>query len=236
MSMQVARGTFTVKLGPLVFEGQPEGAQLGRMSIDKDITGGSRRHDARTDVERDDGDAGLRRIRSHRARRRRIAGAAGDPSYSSTRASWIAARPVSSSPSCRIRARKNSRDWRALSGSTSPLARTAMNSRIRFPDSLLAGALLVAGAVQASAATPSYPAQVSRRDKEVIAAKACTGASSSGAERIDPTRRRKDSGTITASVQCLPHSTFGSLPLVHYTDCSNAGGACAAKRGMTPST
>lgn len=39
MSMQVARGTFTVKLGPLVFEGQPEGAQLGRMSIDKDITG-----------------------------------------------------------------------------------------------------------------------------------------------------------------------------------------------------
>jgi Protein of unknown function (DUF3224) len=35
----VATGTFKVTLRPLVFEGQPEGTKLGRMSIDKDITG-----------------------------------------------------------------------------------------------------------------------------------------------------------------------------------------------------
>lgn len=35
----VAKGAFTVKLAPLPFEGQPEGTQLARMSIDKQITG-----------------------------------------------------------------------------------------------------------------------------------------------------------------------------------------------------
>lgn len=35
----VARGTFTVKLVPLPFDGQPDGSKLGRMSIDKQITG-----------------------------------------------------------------------------------------------------------------------------------------------------------------------------------------------------
>jgi hypothetical protein len=34
-----ATGSFSVKLLPLVFEGQPEGSQLGRMSIDKTIAG-----------------------------------------------------------------------------------------------------------------------------------------------------------------------------------------------------
>lgn len=34
-----ARGTFTVTLQPLPFEGQPEGSPLGRRSIDKQITG-----------------------------------------------------------------------------------------------------------------------------------------------------------------------------------------------------
>ncbi|MCC6989105.1 MAG: DUF3224 domain-containing protein [Acidobacteria bacterium] len=34
-----ARGTFTVTLQPLVFEGQPDGSPLGRRSIDKQITG-----------------------------------------------------------------------------------------------------------------------------------------------------------------------------------------------------
>lgn len=36
---QLAQGTFTVKLAPLAFEGQPEGSKLGRLSIDKQITG-----------------------------------------------------------------------------------------------------------------------------------------------------------------------------------------------------
>jgi Protein of unknown function (DUF3224) len=36
---RVATGTFVVKLGPLAFEGQPDGAQLGRMSIDKEFSG-----------------------------------------------------------------------------------------------------------------------------------------------------------------------------------------------------
>jgi hypothetical protein len=35
----VAKGTFTVKLEPLPFEGQPEGSNLGRMSLDKQIAG-----------------------------------------------------------------------------------------------------------------------------------------------------------------------------------------------------
>jgi hypothetical protein len=35
----IAKGTFTVKLLPLAFEGQPEGSKLGRMSIDKEISG-----------------------------------------------------------------------------------------------------------------------------------------------------------------------------------------------------
>ncbi len=35
----VARGTFTVTMQPLPFEGQPEGSTLGRRSIDKQITG-----------------------------------------------------------------------------------------------------------------------------------------------------------------------------------------------------
>jgi hypothetical protein len=34
-----AKGTFVVKLAPLPFEGQPEGSKLGRMSIDKEISG-----------------------------------------------------------------------------------------------------------------------------------------------------------------------------------------------------
>lgn len=36
---QVAKGEFTVKLQPLPFEGGREGSKLGRMSIDKMITG-----------------------------------------------------------------------------------------------------------------------------------------------------------------------------------------------------
>lgn len=36
---QIAKGEFTVKLQPLATEGQPEGSKLGRMSIDKTITG-----------------------------------------------------------------------------------------------------------------------------------------------------------------------------------------------------
>ena len=35
----VAKGTFTVKLPPLPFDGQPDGTKLGRMSIDKQIVG-----------------------------------------------------------------------------------------------------------------------------------------------------------------------------------------------------
>jgi len=35
----VAKGEFTVKLQALPMEGQPEGSKLGRMSIDKTITG-----------------------------------------------------------------------------------------------------------------------------------------------------------------------------------------------------
>lgn len=35
----VAKGEFTVKLQPLPVEGQPEGSTIGRMSIDKAITG-----------------------------------------------------------------------------------------------------------------------------------------------------------------------------------------------------
>ncbi len=35
----IAKGTFTVKLTPLDFEGQPDASKLGRMSIDKQITG-----------------------------------------------------------------------------------------------------------------------------------------------------------------------------------------------------
>lgn len=36
---QIAKGTFVVKVLPLVFEGQPDTGSLGRMSIDKQITG-----------------------------------------------------------------------------------------------------------------------------------------------------------------------------------------------------
>lgn len=36
---EIAKGEFTVKLVPLGFEGQPEASKLGRMSIDKTITG-----------------------------------------------------------------------------------------------------------------------------------------------------------------------------------------------------
>jgi hypothetical protein len=36
---QIAKGEFTVKLQPLPVEGQPEDSKLGRMSIDKTITG-----------------------------------------------------------------------------------------------------------------------------------------------------------------------------------------------------
>ena len=35
----LAKGSFTVKLLPLPFDGQSEGSKLGRMSIDKQITG-----------------------------------------------------------------------------------------------------------------------------------------------------------------------------------------------------
>ena len=36
---QLAVGSFVVKVLPLSFEGQPEGSSLGRMSIDKQISG-----------------------------------------------------------------------------------------------------------------------------------------------------------------------------------------------------
>jgi hypothetical protein len=35
----VARGSFTVTMSPLPFDGQPDGSKLGRTSIDKQITG-----------------------------------------------------------------------------------------------------------------------------------------------------------------------------------------------------
>ncbi len=35
----IAKGTFVVKVVPMVFEGQPEASRLGRMSIDKQISG-----------------------------------------------------------------------------------------------------------------------------------------------------------------------------------------------------
>jgi Protein of unknown function (DUF3224) len=37
--IQVAKGEFVVKLAPLAVEGQPEGSKIGRMSIDKTISG-----------------------------------------------------------------------------------------------------------------------------------------------------------------------------------------------------
>jgi len=37
--MQLAKGTFEVKLTPLAFEGEAAGSALGRMSIDKQIAG-----------------------------------------------------------------------------------------------------------------------------------------------------------------------------------------------------
>jgi hypothetical protein len=36
---EIAKGEFVVKLVPMVFEGQPDGSKIGRMSIDKTITG-----------------------------------------------------------------------------------------------------------------------------------------------------------------------------------------------------
>jgi len=36
---EIAQGEFVVKLLPLAFEGQPDGSKLGRMSIDKTISG-----------------------------------------------------------------------------------------------------------------------------------------------------------------------------------------------------
>lgn len=36
---KIAKGTFVVKLLPLTVEGQPEGTKLGRMAIDKTISG-----------------------------------------------------------------------------------------------------------------------------------------------------------------------------------------------------
>jgi Protein of unknown function (DUF3224) len=36
---RVARGEFVVKLVPLAIEGQPQGSRIGRMSIDKSISG-----------------------------------------------------------------------------------------------------------------------------------------------------------------------------------------------------
>ena len=36
---EVAKGEFVVKLQPLPFEGQPEDSKMGRMSIDKSISG-----------------------------------------------------------------------------------------------------------------------------------------------------------------------------------------------------
>jgi hypothetical protein len=36
---EIARGEFVVKLSPLAFEGQQDGSKLGRMSIDKTISG-----------------------------------------------------------------------------------------------------------------------------------------------------------------------------------------------------
>ena len=36
---KIAKGTFAVKVLPLTFEGQPEAGNLGRMSIDKEISG-----------------------------------------------------------------------------------------------------------------------------------------------------------------------------------------------------
>ena len=36
---QIAKGTFVVKVLPLAFENQPEAGSLGRMSIDKQISG-----------------------------------------------------------------------------------------------------------------------------------------------------------------------------------------------------
>jgi Protein of unknown function (DUF3224) len=37
---QIAKGEFVVKMQPLAMEGQSEGSKLGRMSIDKTISGG----------------------------------------------------------------------------------------------------------------------------------------------------------------------------------------------------
>ena len=36
---EIAKGEFVVKLSPLAFEGQADGSKLGRMSIDKTISG-----------------------------------------------------------------------------------------------------------------------------------------------------------------------------------------------------
>jgi Protein of unknown function (DUF3224) len=37
--LNIAKGTFTVKILPLTFEGQADGTKLGRMSIDKELSG-----------------------------------------------------------------------------------------------------------------------------------------------------------------------------------------------------
>ena len=95
---------------------------------------------------------------------------------------------------------------------------------------LLAASGLCVGA-QAAAPAQGNTVQLSTRDRSLVADAACRGVGATGAERLDAYTLGRGAARIHVSVQCASHRQEESLPLAHYTTCSNGSGVWRCQDG-----
>jgi hypothetical protein len=78
----------------------------------------------------------------------------------------------------------------------------------------------------AGAASPrTYPVQLSARDRNLVAQVACDSIGAAGLDQLRAFKRRQGSRVIEVAARCTPHRTEQSLPVAHYTTCTNRSGA-----------
>ena len=85
-----------------------------------------------------------------------------------------------------------------------------------------------------AAAAPSLDkesVQLSTRDRELVTEAACRSIGAAGADKLEAFTRGRGAATIHATVQCKPHRQEESLPLAHYTTCSNGTGVWRCEDG-----
>jgi len=81
----------------------------------------------------------------------------------------------------------------------------------------------------ASGIAVKFDAQLSSRDRGLLAGVACNAAT---ADQFDAWTDKRGSSRIEVTVRCKPHAEQQTLPVARYTDCSNARGTWTCNAGQ----